>query len=86
MRQSGLPCRIDVLALLIEVDTTVAGWEPHGKDTSGRLQQLAARGRRPQDCEFIDGYCDRLQAWAQTVADQLTEAPKMSLEVPLTAL
>jgi hypothetical protein len=40
MRSSWLPCRVDVLNLLVEIDTTVAAWE-HGKSTIDRLHQLA---------------------------------------------
>ena len=42
-----LPCHMDVLSLLCEIDTTVGGWEPHGKSTLDRLHQLPARGWRP---------------------------------------
>jgi hypothetical protein len=47
MRNSRLPCRVDALTLLIEIDTTVGGWEPHGKTTVERLHEVAARGWRP---------------------------------------
>jgi hypothetical protein len=77
-----LPCRLDVLMLLIEIDTTVGGWEPHGKTTIERLHELAARGWRPQDCELIDGYCGRLQHWALTVAELLAPAVRVFLEMP----
>jgi hypothetical protein len=42
--RSRLPCRIDVLTLLIEIDTMVVGREPHAKTTVERLHQLAGRG------------------------------------------
>jgi hypothetical protein len=38
---SKLPCRADVLAWLIDVDTTVARWEPDAKTTIERLHHLA---------------------------------------------
>jgi len=50
VRRSVLPCRGDVLVLLIDIDATVAGWEPHAKTTLDRLRRLAARSFRPQDC------------------------------------
>lgn len=43
---SRLPCRIDVLTWIVDVDAVVAGWEPGGKGTVNRLHQLAGRGWR----------------------------------------
>jgi hypothetical protein len=60
-RRSLLPCRVDVLALLIEIDQTVGGWAPDATGTIERLHQLAARGWRPQDCDLLAGYTDRLR-------------------------
>ena len=48
--QSTFPCRVDTLVLLVDIDTAVATWEPHGKGTIDRLHQLAGRPWRPQDC------------------------------------
>ena len=53
---SRLPCRVDVLTLLVDIDATVGSWEPDAKGTLERLRQLAARGFRPQDCALLDGY------------------------------
>ena len=44
VNSSRLPCRGDVLDLLFQIDTTVGGWEPHGKGTVERLHELAGRG------------------------------------------
>ncbi len=42
VHRSLLPCRVDVLALVIDIDRTSAGWLPDGKGgTLGRLRQLA---------------------------------------------
>jgi hypothetical protein len=79
---SRLPCRADVLALVIEIDTAAAGWEPHGKSTVERLRGVVARGRRPQDCELIDVYCDRVARWGVAAAEVLALVPKVFLEVP----
>jgi hypothetical protein len=70
------------LAWLLDVDTAVAGWEPHGKTTVDRLRQLAARGWRPQDCDVIGGYCDRIERWAASAAELLDETLAVTLEVP----
>jgi hypothetical protein len=40
LQHSRPPCRTDVLALLVQIDTTVAGWEPYTKSTIDRLRQL----------------------------------------------
>jgi hypothetical protein len=77
---SRLPCRVDVLALLVEIDTTVGSWE-HGKTTVERLHQLTARSWRPQDCALINGYGAQLERWAMTAAELLAEIPTVALEV-----
>ena len=82
MRRSKLPCRGDVLDLLLQIDTTVAGWEPHGKTTVERLRQLAGHAWRPQDCDLISGYSGQLERWAVLATDLLAEQPKVSLQLP----
>ena len=76
------PCRTDVLTLLIEIDTTVGRWQPHGKSTVERLHELAGRGWRPQDCGLLDGYCDRLRYWSLTGTELLGATPRVFLRVP----
>jgi hypothetical protein len=71
-----------VLALLIEVDTTVGRWEPHAKNTVERLHQLAVHSWRPQDCELIDSYVDHLQHWSVAGTELLGAAPRVFLRVP----
>lgn len=66
---SRAPCRIDVLTLLVDVDTTVAGWEPDGKGTLDRLHQLSARTYRPQDCGLIEDYCAQIERWVLAGAE-----------------
>lgn len=75
--RSSSPCRLDVLELLCAIDTTAAGWEPHGKGTIERLHQLAGRGWRPQDCDLIGGYCDRMQRWVVSAAELLGGEPRV---------
>ena len=81
-QRSRLPCSVTALAWLIEVDATVAGWEPHGKGTVDRLHALAARGWRPMDCDLIAGYCDRLERWASAACELLDETPRVYLHKP----
>jgi hypothetical protein len=75
-----LPCSIAALAWLVDVDTTVAGWE-YGKGTIERLHQLAARGWRPMDCDLINGYSAQLERWSFTAEELLDEHPSVALEV-----
>ncbi|MGE5696696.1 MAG: hypothetical protein ACM4D3_16140 [Candidatus Sericytochromatia bacterium] len=55
---SRLPCWVDVLVLLVEIDQAVQKWEPGKGDTTDRLHRLGGRGWRPQDCDTIEDYCD----------------------------
>lgn len=82
LQQSRPPCNTAVLALLVDVDTTVGSWEPNGKSTVDRLRLLAGRGWRPQDCALIDGYSDQLERWAVSAAELLTESPRVFLREP----
>ena len=83
VHRSRLPCRVDVLALLLEIDGTVAGWTPRGKgDTGDRLHQLACRRWRPQDCQRIGFYAGELQRWVVTAEGLLTPVPKVDLHAP----
>ncbi|MGE5697104.1 MAG: hypothetical protein ACM4D3_18300 [Candidatus Sericytochromatia bacterium] len=76
IHSSKLPCRVDVLALLIEVDGTVTRWTPEEKvGTVERLRSLTARGWRPQDCSTIDEYCGQLERWVLAGTDLLDPAP-----------
>ena len=81
-RSTRLPCRGDVLDWLIEVDRTVAAWEPNGKGTVDRLHELAGRGFRPQDCELIDDYADDLQRWTLAATEILAPAVRVTLRQP----
>ena len=77
-----LPCRGDVLALLVEVDAAVGSWQPDGKGTVDRLHLLAGRGWRPQDCAVMDDYSARIERWVLTAAEVLTETPRVYLREP----
>lgn len=80
---SRAPCRSNVLALLVEIDTGVAGWEPNGKSTVDRLHQLAANGWRPQDCALIDDYSERIEAWTLSAVELLGDvSPTVALRLP----
>jgi hypothetical protein len=69
---SRLPCRIDALTLLVDIDQSVAAWEPDGKGgTVERLRTLTARGFRPQDCGLIDDYCGQIERWVIGAAELL---------------
>jgi hypothetical protein len=49
-QRSRLPCRLEVLALLIMIDDTVAGWAPGESGTTvALLHGLTERRWRPQD-------------------------------------
>lgn len=73
---SRLPCVTAVLALLVEVDSVVAGWEPDAKSsTVDRLHRLVGRPWRPQDCSEIDGMCDQLEKWSTDMSELVGEAP-----------
>jgi hypothetical protein len=72
------PCRIEILSLLIAIDTTVSGWEP-GKTTLDRLHEHAARSFRPQDCALIDEHCGQLEHWAVEGERLLADAPRVYL-------
>jgi hypothetical protein len=71
---SRLPCRGDVLALLVQIDSTTAEWI-RGTDTTDRLRALAARTWRPQDCQQLDDYSTALEAWTHTAAELLGDRP-----------
>jgi hypothetical protein len=80
------PCRLDALALIVEVDSTVATWEPNTKgSTIDRLHQLIGRGYRPQDVALITGYSDRLQWWAITTTELLAPEARVYLRQPCPA-
>lgn len=79
---SRAPCRGDVLALLIEVDTAVGVWEPDGKGTIDRLHLLTGRGWRPQDTRLIDDYCGQIERWVLAGTELLDAVPRVFLQQP----
>lgn len=82
-----LPCRGDVLALLLDIDATTAQWEPHGKSTLERLRQIAAQDRRPEDCPLLDDYRTRVQGWVLNAAELLGDKPaEVALRLPCRIL
>lgn len=83
---SRLPCRGDVLGLLVTIDSTAAGWTDPDESSSrrrdglpdntmDRLRQLAAHNYRPQDCTMLDGWTAELEAWTLTAAELLGDRP-----------
>jgi hypothetical protein len=79
------PCRLDALALLVEIDTAVRSWCPDGKGTTDRRHQLIGRGYRPQDVALITGYSDRLQWWVIATGELLAPEAKVYLRQPCPA-
>jgi hypothetical protein len=77
---SRLPCRANALSLLVEIDQYTARWFPDEKTTAGRLQQLASKDWRPQDCALLDGYSRRIETWLTAAAELLGQA---AVVVPL---
>lgn len=81
-RFGAVPCRGDVLALLVEIDAAVGSWQPDGKGTVDRLHQLAGRAFRPQDCDLIGDYCSTMERWTLAGTELLTETPRVFLRQP----
>ena len=75
------PMRIDVLTLLVAVDSTVAAWTPDGKgDTVDRLHQLTSHGWRPQDVALMDRISDAIGKWVVAASELLGDR---AVAVPL---
>ena len=68
---SRLPYRTNVLALIIDIDMSVAEWQPEGDGALDRLARLRQRSRAPQDCELLDGCHLQLERWAVTAVEML---------------
>jgi hypothetical protein len=82
-RRSRLPCRVDVLALLCEIDDTVAAWTPDAKGgTVERLHQLAGRGWRPQDCALMTFYVGEIGRWVVAAEGLLAPPVRVDLHMP----
>ena len=81
--RSRLPCRVDVLALLLEIDHTACAWTLGAKGGSiERLHQLAAASFRPQDCRLIGLYANEIGRWVSTAEGLLAPAVKVDLPQP----
>ena len=78
-QSSLLPCRGDVLDLLLEIDAGVGGWELNGKSTPDRLHVLVGRGWRPQDCAVIGDMSARIEGGVLSAAELLAEHPRVYL-------
>jgi hypothetical protein len=71
MAGSRLPCRLDALALCVEIDRAVSVMQPGKGGTVDRLHALTGRGWRPQDCQLLDGYCGQIERWVVAAAELL---------------
>jgi hypothetical protein len=81
--RSRLPCRVDVLALLLEIDHTVCAWTRAGKGgTIDRLHRLVVAGWRPQDCRLIGFYTSEIGRWVITAEELLAPVVKVDLPQP----
>lgn len=73
---SRLPCRIDVLSLLHDIDTTTAVWWPDAHNTRDRLAKMREQHWTPQDVERLTAYTTKLQQWtaggAELLGDRMT--------------
>lgn len=72
---SRLPCVTAVLALLVEVDSVVASWEPDAVGTVDKLHKLIGRGWRPQDVATMDDFAEQLEKWTVDASELVGEAP-----------
>lgn len=83
---SRLPCRTDILTWLIDVDMTVAEWQPQGSGTVDRLYRLQEKPYRPEDCELLDSYREQLVKWTTAATDMLGDVPPtVPLRLPCPA-
>lgn len=77
---SRLPCHSGVLALLIDIDKTVATWQAEGVGTVDRLHKLRVGRFRPEDVDKIDGFTAQLGKWTVEAVELLGDKP---VEIPL---
>jgi hypothetical protein len=83
---SRLPCRTDILTLIIELDMTVAEWQPDGEGALDRLRRLRDRAWRPEDIELLESHHAQLQRWTVTAVELLGDtAPTVALRLPCPA-
>ncbi len=79
---SHLPCHSAVLALLVDVDQTVAKWQPEGAGTVDRLRRLRVNKWRPQDVELIDSYTAQLKKLTVEAVELLGDKVEVALRMP----
>lgn len=76
---SRIPARTDVLDWLFRVDSEVSSWAP-GRGTVGALRSLSEKSFRPQDCDRLDDWSDRLGDWAKSAQELLGDkSPSIAL-------
>ena len=80
--KSRAPLRLDVLALLSEIDRVVAGWSGGRADASTpeRLRALSSQRWTPEDRDRLDDRAAILRGWSDDAARLLDDTPP---EVPL---
>jgi hypothetical protein len=71
MSGSRVPCRVDVLTLVVDIDRAVSDWQPGKGGTVDRLHALTGRGWRPQDYQLLDGYRGQIERWVLAAAELL---------------
>lgn len=67
------PLWVDAIDWITKVDTEVKDWTPNtqGRDTFGRLHDLADHPWRPQDTELMQHYTSRLDAFTKRAHELL---------------
>lgn len=77
---SRAPCRTDVLTLVVEIDLTVAGWQPRGDGALARLHRLRDKPWTPEDCELVSQHAAQIRAWTLKAVELLGDR---TVSVPL---
>ena len=65
------PMWIDACMLLKKIDEETRHWMPEPGDTPHRLQALAFKAWRPQDCEQVREITHTVESWCVSVAKML---------------
>lgn len=80
---SRAPCNTAALTLIIEIDMTVAEWQPSGDGALDRLHRLRDVSFRPEDCELIDSHRRQIAKWILTGVELLGDKPpEVALRLP----
>lgn len=83
---SRAPCRTDILSMVIDVDMTVALWQPDGDGAVDRLHRLRDTRWTPEDCEQIAEHTTQIRSWACKAVELLGDRPAtVALRLPCPA-